>query len=485
MTAALLSILGIAILFSGCKEISGYKSVDRPPAINPDYSGIVLPPNIAALNFYIEEQDKKFSVKVYSEEGRPIYMKGKQNLIKIPKKKWQRLLEKNKGRSLFIEISGKNQSDGWVKYSEIKNEISEEELDGYLVYRKIHPGYNLWDEMGLFQRDLQSYNEKPLMVNRASDNNCMNCHAFAMNDANTMMFHMRAKHGGTMIIKDGEINKVNTKTAETLSAGVYPAWHPNGNLIAFSVNEIHQYFHAQPDKKIEVMDHASDLVLYDLESNSVSIIEQASGTEAFETFPSWSPDGKYLYYCSSDAHPPAEYENIKYSLLRIKFDEKEKYFGKVDTVVSAGKTGMSVSFPRISPDGNYVLFCMSDYGNFSIWHDESDLYIYDLVSGNLQKPAALNSHETESYHTWSSNGSWIVFSSRRMNGLFTRPYFAYHYGDGSFAKPFLLPQKDPAFYEGMLQSYNVPELIKTRVSIPTWKLRHAAMQEADQSKFEE
>ena len=294
-----------------------------------------------------------------------------------------------------------------------------------------------------------------------------------------MMFHMRAKHGGTMIVKEGEVKKVDTKTDETLSAGVYPAWHPNGNLISFSVNEIHQYFHSQPDKRVEVMDHASDLILYNIRENSVSSIRQASLPEAFETFPAWSPDGRYLYYCSAEARTPNEYENIKYNLLRIGFNTEDHSFSKIDTIVSSDETGLSVSFPRISPDGRYVLFCMSDYGNFSIWHDESDLYIYDLEKDQLSKPEAINSPEADSYHTWSSNGKWIVFSSRRMNGLFTRPYFAYHYGEGKFAKPFLLPQKDPGFYETLLKSYNVPELIKTPVSISTWKFNQAAMEDAD------
>ncbi len=483
--SAIILITATVLLFSSSKNISNYSDIDTVPAINPDYSGVVIPPNIAPLNFLIEEEGKAFAVKLHAENGRPVKISGKKNKIHIPRKKWSRLLKLNVGNELHCEIFIKDNSGKWLKYSTIKNKISNEELDGYLAYRLIHPGYNLWDKMGLYQRNLQNFDEKPIMSNRTTDNNCMNCHAFRNNDGNTMMFHMRAKHGGTIIVKDGEVKKVDTKTANTMSAGVYPAWHPNGNLITFSVNEIHQYFHAQPEKRIEVMDHAADLILYDIDRNSVSIIEQASKPDAFETFPAWSPDGKYLYYCSALARSPNEYEEIKYNLLRIEFNTEDKSFGRVDTIVSSNETGLSVSFPRVSPDGRYVLFCMSDYGNFSIWHDESDLYIYDLEKEQISKPDAINSPESDSYHTWSSNGKWIVFSSRRINGLFTRPYFAYHYGEGQFSKPFLLPQKDPEFYKTYLKSYNVPELIKTPVSVSTWEFNQVAKEDAEKSSYEE
>ena len=120
-------------------------------------------------------------------------------------------------------------------------------------------------------------------------------------------------------------------------------------------------------------------------------------------------------------------------------------FGTVDTICYVSDRGKSVSFPRISPDGRYLLFCMSDYGNFTIWHPETDLFLLDLTSGNISIPA-INSNKTESYHSWSSTGRWIVFSSRRGDGLYTRLYLSYFDSLGVAHKPFILPQKKPGFY---------------------------------------
>jgi len=75
-----------------------------------------------------------------------------------------------------------------------------------------------------------------------------------------------------------------------------------------------------------------------------------------------------------------------------------------------------------SPDGRYILFCKSGHGNLTIWQPESDLYLLDLKTGIVSKPD-INSNKSESFHTWSSTGRWIVFSSRRDDGLlYTRPY---------------------------------------------------------------
>ena len=71
-----------------------------------------------------------------------------------------------------------------------------------------------------------------------------------------------------------------------------------------------------------------------------------------------------------------------------------------------------------------------------------------------------NSADTDSYHSWSSNSRWIVFSSRRDDGLFTRLYIAHIDADGVAGKPFMLPQRDPQqYYADLFRSYNVPEFI--------------------------
>lgn len=79
--------------------------------------------------------------------------------------------------------------------------------------------------------------------------------------------------------------------------------------------------------------------------------------------------------------------------------------------------------------------------------------------------AAANSRDTESYHSWSSNGRWLLYASRRVNGLYSMPYIVHIDAQGKPSKPFLLPQKSPDFYDKCLKSFNIPEFVKDKVEL--------------------
>jgi hypothetical protein len=240
-----------------------------------------------------------------------------------------------------------------------------------------------------------------------------------MQNPEKMLFHMREAFPCTVLIDGDRMEKLNTKTEQTLSALVYPSWHPSGRYVAFSVNSTKQAFHTASPNRIEVFDLASDVVVYDVEKHEIITAPELFSPEAFETFPAFSPDGCTLFFCSSDTfRMPEEYASVKYSLCSIPFDPEQRRFGtEVDTLFQAGTHQKSVSFPRVSPDGKFLMFTLAGYGNFSIWHRDADLYLLSLSDGTVRPLDALNSDEVESYHSWSSNSRWVVFSSRRLDGL--------------------------------------------------------------------
>jgi WD40 repeat protein len=476
----LIFLTGILAACSGSG--TSYEEIKREPLISPDYSGVTIPPNIAPLNFIINEKADDYLVKLHSLKGDVIRVTSANGKITIPSGKWKKLLEQNKGKELFIEVFAK-QERHWIRFQPIIDHVTVDAIDSYLVYRLFDQGYLTWNRMGIYQRCLENYDESPIMLNSMSGRNCMNCHSFCKNLSNTMLFHMRGSLPGTIIYRKGKITMVNTKTSQTISPGVYPAWHPDGRYVAFSVNHIAQAFYAKADHKREAIDSLSDLILYDAETNKIINYPAIASRKSLETFPTWSPDGRYLYFISAKALPPDRYRQIHYDLLRIAFNEETRQFGSVDTIISSSRTGMSISFPRISPDGNYLLFSASAYGNFTIWHADSDLYLMNLETNEITKPD-INSNQAESFHTWSSTGRWIAFSSRRDDGLFTRIYFAYFDTHGKAYKPFLLPQKDPEFYKTFLKTYNVPELITSAVDLNPWMLSKIAGSEPVNASFE-
>lgn len=196
--------------------------------------------------------------------------------------------------------------------------------------------------------------------------------------------------------------------------------------------------------------------------------------ERGETFPAFSPDGKWLYFCTAPAQKmPENYDKVRYNLCRVAFDpDRGEISFPIDTLVHADS--LSYTFPRISPDGRFLMYTETAYGQFPIWHPDAEIRMMDLENRTAMDMSALNSPDTDSYHSWSSNSDWVVFSSRRDNGLYTLPYICYIGKDGKPSKPFLLPQEDPDKYDYQLYSYNIPELTKGAVEVSPYEIQQVA-----------
>lgn len=452
---------------TSCKsEVKIESYLNEASPLVDEYEGMVIPYNIAPLNFHVSVNDYEQGMVLTYGDTR-LSAISEDGAIIPDLDEWKSLLDKAKGHDLKLEHCIRT-DEGWKAYDSFAIHVSAEGIDPYLVYRLIPPGYETWNEMGLYQRNLENFDESVIIENKNAGYNCVNCHSFCMHDPEMMMFHSRAVNAGTILIRNGELQKLDTKTDRTISSLVYPHWHPNGKYIAYSVNTIKQMFHVNSPNRTEVMDLASDVVVYDIEKNQIVTTPMLFDETKFETFPAFSPDGKTLYYCVADAKQPIpdDFDQLKYYLCSISFDEETCSFGNsIDTLFHAGMADKSVSFPRVSPDGKRLLFTLSDYGNFSIWHQEADLWMLDLATKELTCMDKWNSPSVESYHSWSSNSRWVVFSSRRIDGLYTRPYIAYIDADGRIGKPFVMPQKTGDFYSNFMNSYNIPEFVGGKIDV--------------------
>lgn len=478
MNKYIFAIIISLISISCSNTIKIEKEYTEKPEIFPDYVDVTIPPNIAPLNFRIEgkaNQQQAAIIKVGDKEFQTNAQKGQ---IQISESKWKDLLQSAIGNK--ISVTACVEEDGvWAKYPPFTVTVTKDSIDPYIAYRLIEPGYAVWREMGIYQRNIESFEQTAIIENKMVETDCMNCHSFRMQDPDQMMLHIRGGNGGTMVIVDGKIEKLDTKTDQTISALVYPSWHPSGKYIAFSVNDTKQDYHTSNKNRIEVYDNASDVVVYDVEKQEIVTTAALFSPTRFETFPTFSPDGKTLYFGSSDVHKmPDDYKNVKYSLCAISFNPETREFGTtVDTVFNAVVEKKSATFPRVSPNGKSLLYAKAEYGGFHIWHKDSDLYIYDIEK-KVHYPLTLaNSDNVESYHSWSSNSHWIVYSSRRIDGLYTRPFIAYINDEGKAEKAFALPQKDVNLYTYLNKSYNVPEFIKDKVSVSAYSIAQKAKAE--------
>ena len=500
------------VLLSACtaKLPSEYDEKDELPKIYPDYVDVTIPVNIAPLTFELDEEADGMIAR---------YMAGDIEIICADKMQpdlddWRALVsaalnpsgegalaaKRDKESGVLVDVFARH-GDRWTHYRPFTITVSPDSIDPWLSYRLIPPSYISYEALTINQRCLENYDESVIYDNMLCsfevDGQCINCHNYQQYNPERMQFHARQNQGGTVIAYDGHLKKVNMKNDSILSAGVYPAWHPWLKLIVYSTNLTNQSFFTANHDKVEVYDSASDLIVYDIDSDEVTNIENRN--DELEVFPAWAPDGRTLYYSSAyfvrnesiqdaTADVIAHYADLHYRLYRKSFDPETRQFGPRELVFSPalapvtvpedspegspekisegasegsseGASEGSALLPRVSPDGRYLLFSMADHGVFHIWHHDADLWMMDLQTGAVRPLDEVNSPDTESYHTWSSNGRWIVFSSRRDDGTFTRPFFAHMDQDGHFSRPFELPSADPDYHRQFLRNYNIPELM--------------------------
>lgn len=495
----LIYILATVVLAACTHSVPNeYSEAEEQLSIYPNYREVLAPSNIAPLTFHIYDTADVYVTRL-SLGDKIIIVDGQDVVPDIDE--WHEMIKD--GGELKVENYLKR--DGkWGKYPEWTITIKSETIDNYLTYRLVSPGYIIYNDLSIRQRDLTSWDENVIYDTRITSTEgkaqCINCHSFQNYDGEKMQFHVRAALGGTVFVRDGKIEKVNLKTDSTMGAGVYPAWHPTENLIAYSINKTGQVFHTRDRNKVEVMDEVSDMILYDPESNTVYPV--CVGTKEFECFPTWSPDGKWLYYSKADYNVQSSenevwdelcenFYHIKYNIVRKRFDLDTKTFGEEEMVLKADtmpsryyvENGLSATLPRFSPDGRYLAVTLGAFGVFHIWHRDADVYKIDMQTGEGEYMDGLNSRDVDSYHSWSSNGHWMVVSSRREDGAFTRPYISYIDDNGTSYRPFVLPQKNPLHNKGLQRSYNVPELTRTPVNVSVQELATRIKIEAKQAKY--
>lgn len=473
MDARHIMTVAVAALLLSCGRGAdeAARAVDALPPIYPDYAGVTVPCNIAPLNFKIRGAERIRAEFVAGGEARFV-AEGRKGAIEIPPKKWRALLADADVAEVRVSAWSAAEPEG-VRYAPFRIIVSPEPIDERIAYRLIEPGYEGWLQMGIYQRDLTNFDEDVLVDNSVNSTGCVNCHSFRDYSPDEMLFHARGKSGGTVFVRDGRMEKVDLASTPPLRQGVYPMWNPRGRYVAFSTNDTAQSFFGGHGQPIEVYDQSSDLMIYDTETGRMLTDERFFSDARWETFPAWSPDGATLYFCSAEPRSmPLDRESVRYDLLRAEFDFATGALGeRVDTLYDSRTAGGSVSFPRVSPDGRYLMYTRADYGTFPVWHAEADLAVMDLRDGSEVDASALNSDEAESCHAWSSSGRWVVFASRREDGRYTRLYLAFVSPDGEFGKPFLLPQRNPDQNAWRLKSYNVPEFVRGEVRLPRGELK--------------
>ena len=434
-------------------------------SIFPDYADVTIPRIIAPLNFRIEQEAEE-SVTLFEYSSGSLAVKGLD--VQLGMSDWHKIVADSDSIRVTIYT---NRGGKWFRHDSFRFFVSDDPIDEYLCYRRIFPGYGAYRAMGIYQRKLSTFEESLVFGHEdaggAEENaTCVNCHAFSSCDPSSLHLHIRGRRGGTLV--GGKV--FNMRNPEEGGPNpTYVNWSNDGRFIAYSAQKVKQWFNSAAGNILEVADVSSEILIYDVNANAIRK-QPAIDSSKMVLMPVFSPSTDRVYFCA--AEPQDSVSKVRYALYSIGFNpDTGLCYGRSRCEVCA-EAG-SVSFPRISYDGKYLIYSLAESGYFHAWHKESDLYILDLETGESRALDEINSPDSESCHSWSLSSRWIAFGSRRLDGLYTRPFIAHIDEDGNCSKPFAVPQKNPEYYLTGMFSFNLPEFVSGKVEINKKRISHS------------
>ncbi len=203
------------------------------------------------------------------------------------------------------------------------------------------------------------------------------------------------------------------------------------------------------------------LYWYDRATGERHPLPGADDPEYVQTNGVWSPDGKWIVFLRANAqnpYPPgkpiATHANdpneiqIQYDLYRVPFNNGKG--GKAEPIAGASANGMSNSFPKVSPDGRWIVFVEAHNG--LLMRPDGKLYIVPFEGGEARLMRA-NMSPMNSWHSWSPNGRWLVFSSK-SRGPYTRMFLTHVDPDGNDSPPIYIDNPTAAN-----RAVNLPEFV--------------------------
>ena len=334
----------------------------------------------------------------------------------------------------------------------------------------------------LIQWRLRSVDQAQSRVVLEGMHTCANCHSFSR-DGKTMGIDMDGPRNDK-----GLYALVPVKPQITIANKDMVSWNPSQDR-QFGLNRVGFMSQVSPDGKyvltmVTRSDRAAEnnyyvsnfkdyrflqvfyptrgiLAWYDRATGERHPLPGADDPQFVQTNGVWSPDGKYVVFARAKAIDPypanvkmAAYANdpneaqIQYDLYRVGFNGGKG--GTAEPIAGASQNGMSNSFPKVSPDGRWIVFVQCRNGQ--VMRPDSQLYIVPAEGGEARRMRA-NMAPMNSWHSFSPNGRWLVFSSK-SRGPYTKMYLT-HIDEAGNDSPAILIDNSTAANRAV----NLPEFV--------------------------
>ncbi|HUV39927.1 MAG TPA: hypothetical protein VMY39_09955, partial [Planctomycetota bacterium] len=387
---------------------------------------------------------------------------------RIPDDAWDAVKSLAVDRHAELTVRGVEVSDDDRKLRDtvhvsatVRLSVSRDPADSAVVYRLVDPPFARYKTPDIYVRDLRE--KEPRVFLRSRREYCFNCHTFSRKSgtAGKLVFQVRymgkKKFDVPVYFAVYDIARhegVRTSLPWKIQMTTFMAWSPDETKMALSAN---QNIATLPPVVYETQQAGmptSDLAVYDTVNQTASLLPGADHPDRIEIYPRWTPDGQQIVYCRSPAgvHPAL----MKLQLCVIDYNDGR---GEVEgrPIVPARDLDKSNYYPRFSPDGRWLSFVRSDGG--SMIKSSSDIYLLAWKDRDREdvKAMRLDSNApwaADSWYSWSSNSRWIVFASKRDDGVFARLYLTHVDEHGKASVPVRVPLTDPP-----MMSFNVPEFV--------------------------